>query len=360
MSHVNSSKIAVVGDSHSLMLGGVRDFRNPTSIIKDTDCYWLGPAKIWGLRNKTVCPTGDLINSTLDKLATYDYVVFSLGEIDVRVNSLSGYIKYGIDYFSNLANTYVGYIDSLPLRRKIILCPSPTSPYSQQNLLNVPFVGCSQTRNSLTHLLTKSVLKAASNTKTVLCTSIFYDIVDSSLIASADNYLDGLHLDPIKVINIARSRLADCIRTQASCFNTERFESVSDPNFYINPCEDLRGDHMELKLIEWKDKDFLYFIKWAKTSRNLNSETSVVFRPSLGIDKALQIKSLLHPSALLDLYLNNLPFAHFVQLARPFFETKDYRTGKSLVSKLANKDSINQLLNDRLNISILFNQFDNL
>ena len=185
--------IIAVGDSHCNILGGC--YPNETSKFSDTELFWLGPAKIWGLDNDTV-------NQTREKWVSLYYnrlrfhtgiIVVSLGEIDLRVNVGERCVQSGsFDPISNLVDIYFNNLQKLNPTQVVILMPPPTTYESHD--LRFPSSLDSTSRNALNHVFHSECLKRLPRHENIRLISLFYDFVDDALVTTG-GLVDGVHFD---------------------------------------------------------------------------------------------------------------------------------------------------------------------
>ena len=231
---------APFGDSHSVFWGNQQDFRNPVSLVSDTPrIHWMGPAKIWGLDNKTNNSTREKFSTFLDEMRSTPSLVpiSSFGEIDIRVNIARLTLENrDLGIVDNLVDLYLKKLNELPNQEIIIWGPPPACTEEQSEYsADYPVFGSGVSRNSITHFFNLKILQRISNYPRIKFITPFYDFVNSDL-----ETLDGVLHDPnhlsTKHFSYARALLA-AVRgiNRKAVLNYEKFRTIREINFHLEP-----------------------------------------------------------------------------------------------------------------------------
>ena len=112
------------GDSHSVFWGNQQTFRNPVSLVLDTPrLHWMGPAKTWGLDNKTNNGTREKFSTFLEEMRSVptQVPISCFGEIDIRVNLAKLALENrDLSVVHNLVDLYLQKLNELPNQEIII------------------------------------------------------------------------------------------------------------------------------------------------------------------------------------------------------------------------------------------------
>ena len=162
-------KIIPFGDSHSVFWGKQTDFGNPVSMVEDVpEILWIGPAKIWGLGNKTSNKTKEKFEEVKQRFIqdTSSVPIACLGEIDIRINlSRLILLTRDISIIDSLVLLYLDKLSELPNEKIVIWGPTPARPDEDTIGMSMEFprIGSCISRNSITHLFNKSILRQINN-----------------------------------------------------------------------------------------------------------------------------------------------------------------------------------------------------
>jgi hypothetical protein len=199
----------------------------------------MGPAKIWGLDNKTN-------NGTCEKFSTFLYEMRSaptavpiscFGEIDIRVNIAKLILESrDLGVVHNLVDLYLKKLNELPNQEIIIWGPPPACTEEEfEYSADYPVFGSGVSRNSITHFFNLSVLQRISDYPRIKFITPFYDFVNSDLETLTGVLYDFCHLST-KHFPYARALLAAARGVnQKAGLNYEKFRAIREINFHLEP-----------------------------------------------------------------------------------------------------------------------------
>jgi hypothetical protein len=175
-------KILPFGDSHCLFIAGATA-ANPTSKFEDTaQILWMGPAKIWGLKNPTINKTKEKFESLIKGIEfEKDTIpVATFGEIDIRINIPILCVEgRSFDPVEKLAKEYLNTLSTINSETVVIWGPPPTLYDSMD--LRYPSSLDATSRNCLNHAFHEAILNELAMHPKIFFISFFYDFVDHNL-----------------------------------------------------------------------------------------------------------------------------------------------------------------------------------
>jgi hypothetical protein len=220
------------GDSHSLFLGGASP-SNTTSLFRnDTpSIFWIGPAKIWGLKNSSINNTKEKFERLrLGQLADPNVVpIASFGEIDIRVNlGKKCIVENSFAPITELVEMYLSTISALPAKQVLVWGPPPTT-YESEDLTYPAFLD-SISRNTLTHLFNKELLRLLPRYPKVKFCTLFYEFVDRNMITTG-GLSDGIHYD-LKYVSSAREMIRRTLNSELrTSVDIKKLLEIPNPEF---------------------------------------------------------------------------------------------------------------------------------
>ena len=245
-------------DSHSVFWGKQTDFGNPVSMVEDVpEILWIGPAKIWGLGNKTSNKTKEKFEEVKQRFIqdTSSVPIACLGEIDIRINlSRLILLTRDISIIDSLVLLYLDKLSELPNEKIVIWGPTPARPDEDTIGMSMEFprIGSCISRNSITHLFNKSILRQINNYPKIKFITLFYDLVTQDMNTKTGSLSDGYHLS-IEHYSSARKLLDIVLNTEVKfSFNIEIMKSIEEikwslstitkPDFSYVACYQFIGD----------------------------------------------------------------------------------------------------------------------
>jgi hypothetical protein len=280
------NKFIPFGDSHSLFWGNNNDFSSPISLVNDVPkICWLGPAKIHGFTNPSENQTSqklEEVRTVLDSMP--DAVpIACFGEIDIRVNLYTQVVSSkNFSSIEEIVLKYLSYLNTLKSNTIIIWGPPPQkidSPsYLKNSNFSYPIVGCTKTRNSITHIFNTLIIKNLSHYPKIRFVTMFYDFVDCNLNTIPSALGDSLHYS-LDHYGYAKKLLTHALEPNCKAvFNIDKFKNIADIQFRIEPANNYL-DCIDLRCGTYSSRNFEYFC-WGAFDTKIENKSRIF----LGVD----------------------------------------------------------------------------
>jgi hypothetical protein len=234
------------GDSHSIFWANQHSepmWLNLTPNDPEIqEIFWIGPAKIWGLRNDTVNKTKEKFTLVKEKLSQNKMLipVACFGEIDLRVNiSKQVLLSRNFDLIEEVAQLYLEELSKIDCEQVVIWGPGPSvkdSAYQDFTYAcEYPSFGSEFSRNALTHIFNKTIISKINDYPKLKFATIFYDLLGPNLKSLNGALRDVVHISP-KHFNLAKEMLTNLASTDAKvAINYAAFSTMPEFEIYENP-----------------------------------------------------------------------------------------------------------------------------
>ncbi len=227
-----NEQLVPFGDSHSVFWNGYGLSNLSDTKFEDTPrVYWIGPAKIFGLKYPTVNRTREkykqLLGNELSNLHTIP--IACMGEIDIRVNlARECILNASFHPISELAGIYLNELSLLPQKRIFIWGP-PATNYESEND-DYPAILDNISRNCLTHLFNLEIIKRIKAYPKLSFLTLFYNMIDSNF-STIGGLADGIHLEQ-SYVHIARQCISEMLQNNKRvCLNGIALRNLKEVSF---------------------------------------------------------------------------------------------------------------------------------
>jgi hypothetical protein len=246
---------------------------------------WIGPAKIHGFAHESE-------NNTAQKLLRVRSILneskaavplASFGEIDIRVNLFEQVIKHQrFEPIETIVTSYLGWLNSLRSEKIIIWGPPPQrqelSAEDKHDFFSYPTVGCSRSRNSLTHIFNLLILRHLNNYPKIRFVTMFYDFVDKELRTNEGALGDNLHYS-LQHYNKAITMVQSVQHSEAKAvLNVDRLQTIGEIEFRVEPFTGVT-DCIEFKSGNLNGEPIEYFC-WGRYDSKITDPKRVFLGPS--------------------------------------------------------------------------------
>lgn len=245
-SNLDSPRILVTGDSHTMFWSGKDTLNAPVSVFAGVDLLWLGPATAHNIASPTssIRASQRIIEHMDENIGRYKCVILSFGEIDCRVHILKAAIRQRTGIAAAVSATVQRYFDFWRFFSEkyeistLFWGPIPTStPTKIPFHPDLPTFGSSLERNYATFIFNKFLSKLSEDSKKTTNLNLFDRLIGDNFITKGEFLYDGCHLS-----NVAMEMAEETLRRALDKFELsdvlgpalKRRWTVSDQPILVN------------------------------------------------------------------------------------------------------------------------------